>query len=82
MTLRWRQDVKGSGSRLCKVAGLSPSDVEVSCVCVCARARVRVREIERGEHMWTSGFVFCMYEEHKFVYVRIRGMYMCEYQGV
>ena len=35
MTLRWRQDVIGSGSRLYTVAGLGTSDVEVSCVCVC-----------------------------------------------
>lgn len=51
MTLRWRQDVKGSGSRLCKVAGLGPSDVEVSCVFARARARACERDRERGTHV-------------------------------
>jgi hypothetical protein len=41
MTLRWRQDMIGSGSRLYRVAGLGPSDVEVSCVCVCVCVRER-----------------------------------------
>ena len=61
MTLRWRQDVIGSGSPWFKVDGLGPSDVEVSC-CVCVFACARERE--REEHVWTSGCV-CVTEREK-----------------
>jgi len=56
MTLRWRQDVVGSGSRSYRVAGLGPSDVKFRvcvcvcvfvCVCVCVCVCVRERERER-----------------------------------
>jgi len=47
MTLRWRPDVIGSGSRWFKVDALGASDVEVSCVCVCVCERERERERER-----------------------------------
>jgi hypothetical protein len=49
MTLRWRQDVIGSGSRLYKVAGLDASGVEVVCV------RERERERERHTNLCMSG---------------------------